>query len=359
MNKKFKLYFIVGLSGIMVALWFAIYITGTQGQQINYWWQLFMGLTALTYGIFGIFTAKKWNWLKSGVGRGVFFLSLGLIMWGIGQLGWTYFLFVEPDVEAPQSHLLDFIDISAIPLWFAGIVTLSKATGAKYGLKKLSGKLLVVLVSLIMILLSWYFLVEVARGGAAYFDQSFGKQFFDLGYSIGDAILLTTAIVIFALSWKLLGGRFRLPIITILVSFAFLYLADFWFSYRDGQGVYFNGDPVDLLFFLMITTMGLGITMLDPNRVRSKAAPAKVSTVAETPTPVESNIEAQSQPENTQEEATTTESSTDTVSVASEDAKPVESTQTPETATPEFLKVNPVAPYAHPHDNSEQTKEES
>ncbi len=340
MNKKFKLYFIISLSSVVTALWFAIYFTDTRGQQINYWWQLLMGLTGLIYGIFGIFTAKKWNWLKSGVGRGVFFLSLGLVMWSIGQLGWTYFLFAEPNVESPQSHLLDIIDFAAIPLWFVGVVTLSKATGAKYGLKKASGKLLVVTVSLIMILLSWYFLVEVARGGGAYFEQAFWKQFFDLGYSIGDAIILTTAIVIFALSWKLLGGRFRLPIITILVAFGLLYLADFLFSYRDGQGLYFNGDPADLFYYLMITTLGLGITMLDPSHVKTKKAAVKSDPTVTNNSPVEIDNSQETPVVSTIPQATP------------EQGKP--STD----QAPEFLKVNPVAPYAQPHDNTENTKEE-
>lgn len=329
MNKKLKLYLILTISGVMLALWFAIYITGTQGQQINYWWQLFMGLTALMYGCFGILTAQKWGWLKSGVGRGIFFLSLGLVMWSIGQLGWTYFLFAEPDVETPQSHLLDIIDFSAIPVWFYGLLTLSKATGAKYGLRKTSGKILTVLVVLIMTVLSFYFLVDVARGGTAYFEQTFWKQFFDLGYSIGDAIILTAAIVIVGLSWKLLGGRFRLPIITIVVAFAFLYLADFWFSYRDGQGVYYNGDMVDLFYFLMITTLTLGITMLDPSHIRAKKIAHEQATQAP------------------QEDIAMNPS-------VNNDADTTEASDT----TPDFLKVNPVAPYAAPHDNSEPKKDE-
>ncbi len=276
MNKKFKFYSVIGISTFMVITWAAIFFSHTVEQQINYYWQVGMGLSALYFSIIGIMTAAKWNWLKSGVGRGVFFISLGTLMWSIGQLGWSYYLFTDPSTQSPPSHLLDIVDISAIPLWFTGVLMLSKATGARYGLRKVKGQILVVVVSIIMISLSYYFLVVVARGGTAYFAQPFWKEFFDLGYSVGDAVIATIAIVIFALSWKVLGGRFKLPISIILAGFILLYFADFAFSYMDGRGEYYNGDVVDLLYMLTIAAFGLGVNMLDPSNLHSVKPPSPV-----------------------------------------------------------------------------------
>lgn len=277
MNKKFKLVTIVAITAFMVITWALIFFSHTVAKNPNYYWQIAMGLSGLVFSIFGIATAAKWNWLKSGVGRGVFFISLGLLAWSIGQLGWSYFLIASPEDESPGSHLLDIIDFAAIPLWFIGIIMLSKATGARYALKKRSGQLFIVFVSLIMIAISYYFLVVEARGGTAYFDQPFWKAFFDLGYSVGDAILATIAIVVFALSWKLLGGRFKLPITVILLGFVLLYFADFVFSFRDGRGEYFNGDITDLLYMLTIAAIGLGVAMLDPSPLRKATKLANVA----------------------------------------------------------------------------------
>lgn len=348
MNKKFKLYAIVTISSLMLTTWAVIFFTGTREQNLNYWWQIAMGLSALVFAVFGILTAAKWNWLKSGVGRGVFFISLGLLMWSFGQLGWSYFLFADPGTEAPQSHLLDIVDFSAIPLWFIGILMLSKATGAKYGLKKISGQILVFLVSVIMIFLSYYFLVEVARGGAAYFEQTFWKSFFDLGYSIGDAIITTTAIAIFALSWKMLGGRFRLPIIVILVGFVLLYFADFSFSYYDGKGVYYNGNITDLLFMLAITAFGLGVSMLDPNHVRKNKAPSKPAELS-----AELDNEKEEDPSNTIIAETNQEDPDSNIQTPVKAETETLNNEVAETSEYDFLKVNPVAPYAQPHDNSD------
>ncbi len=356
MNKKLKLYLILGTSLIMLVWWALLFFTDTREQTINYLWQIGMGVCAVLYAVLGIITAAKWNWLKSGVGRGVFFISLALLFWGIGQLGWSYFLFAEPNVEAPQSHLLDIIDFAAIPVWFVGIVMLSKATGARYGLKKLNGQILVFLVSVIMILLSYYFLVEVARGGSAYFEQTFWKAFFDLGYSVGDAILATVSITIFALSWKFLGGRFKLPITVILFGFILLYFADFSFSYYDGRDEYYNGNIADLLFMLAVTALGIGVNMLDPTHVRSSRPKTKTVPAVTPPTTAQEIANTPEPAEPTSQQTAPVVEQTE----ATEEALPATSETTSAevpVATPEFLKVNPTAPYAHPHDNSESEKQ--
>ena len=287
MNKKIKFYTIIIISALVLTWWGILFFTGTKEQTINYIWQVIMGIAALFFSIIGVLTAGKWSWLKSGVGRAIIFISAGLFMWGLGQLGWSYYLFADPTVEAVPSHIPDYIYFSALPLWFYGIITLTRATGARYGIRKLAGKVLVALIALIMAFLSYYFLVDIARGGIDYFSKPFLDIFFDLGYSIGDAMLLTIVIAIVLLSWKLLGGRFRLPVLTILAAFVFLFLADFSYSYTNGRNLYFNGNVADLFFFLMVTTFGIGIAMLDPGHVHKAIAPDVASTSQQTPTPVQ------------------------------------------------------------------------
>jgi len=266
MNKRIKIYTILGLTLVWVLFWAILFFTATKGKAINYWWQAGMAGIAIIFGIFGMLTAKNWSWLKSGVGQAVFFISLGVVMWGLGQAGWTYYLLKYPGQEVVQSKVIDVLYFASIPLWAYGILKLSKATGAKYGLKAMKGKILVAVLSLIMIAFSYYFLVVIARGGLSYFhDRTVWISFFDLGYAIGDAINLTIAIAVFGLSWKFLGGRFKRPIIAILFSFGLIYLADFLFSYYDGRDSYYNGNPVDLIYLLTIFTIGFALCLLDPS----------------------------------------------------------------------------------------------
>jgi hypothetical protein len=187
-------------------------------------------------------------------------------MWGLGQSGWAYYTIAYPGQEVVYNKLVDVLYFSSIPLWMYGIWCLSKATGAKYGLKSMLSKMIVIVTSIIIMGISCYFLIIVARGGSAYFeDQTIWNGFFDLAYAFGDAINLILAVVIFGLSWKYLGGRFKLPIIAILSAFGLIYLADFWFSYADGKGQYYNGHPCDLLYIAMVAIMGIGLCLLDPS----------------------------------------------------------------------------------------------
>lgn len=267
MNKKLKFVTILSITIFMLITWAIIYFSHSVGKAANNWWQVGMSASALLFGVFGMMTAAKWSWFKSGIGRGIFLIAAGVFMWGVGNSGWTYYLFVDPNQQNPPAHILDILYSSAIPLWFVGILMLSRATGARYGLRSTVGKLFVVLIILAMSVGSWYLLVEVARGGSSYFKLPFWEQFFDLGYSIGDAINATIAIALFALSWKLLGGRFKLPILTILAAFVMLYFADFLWSYLSGKNLYFNGDVADLLYMSTISAFGLGVNMLDPGRI--------------------------------------------------------------------------------------------
>lgn len=283
MNKQQKVTFIVCASSLLALGWLAMFIAGSKENTINSWWGVGLAVVTIIYGILGLLTAGHWSWLKSYVGKGIFFISLGLIMWGVGQAGWMYYVFKDPLTQSPPSHLLDILYFSSIPLWTVGIYMLSKATGAKYALRKTKGKLMVLILSVVMIIFSYYFLVVVARGGSAYFEQAFWKKFFDLGYSMGDAINFTLALSIFGLSFKRLGGKFKQPIISILVAFGLLFLADFAFSYFDGKDMYYNGDLSDLLYLAAITLLSLGICLLDPSKPRVVTSPQlEIATIPNT-----------------------------------------------------------------------------
>lgn len=290
MKKNIKIGIIVVSTLLMIVSWAAIFFSNTRSTKINYWWQAAMAVVAILFGFLGLLTAKHWSWLKSSVGRSVFFVALGVIIWGIGQAGWTYFIFKYPNQESPPSRILDAIDYSALPIWGYGVFMLSKATGAKYGLKKLKGKLLVVGLAAIMIAASYYFLVVLARGGTAYFHQSFANTFFDLGYSIGDAIIFTLSLAIFGLSWKYLGGRFKKPIIAVLVGFGVLYLADFSFAYLDTRGRYFNGSLPDLLYMVMIAIFGLALCLLDPSKLRTRPVTDATAPIPPAPEPMQAPV---------------------------------------------------------------------
>src|SRR3989344_2862430 len=157
-------------------------------------------ITAVLGVFFGFKNTKEWGGLKSAVGKSILFLSLGTFTWSIGMLAWNYYIFIA-NVEVPYPSLADAAFILSWPLWALGVVYLSKATGVKFALRSIRGKISLFIVPLIAILASYYMLVMVARGGVIELDTtSTLKLFFDLFYPIGTAVILAMALTFFALS---------------------------------------------------------------------------------------------------------------------------------------------------------------
>ncbi|HOR23648.1 hypothetical protein KBB76_01855 [Candidatus Saccharibacteria bacterium] len=273
MNKKTKIEIIVFTAVALLAFDLALIFTGTRGQTINAFWAMAMGFLTAFYGVLALITAKYWSWLHSKIGQAVFFIGAGNFIWGAGQLVWAYYFYRYPNQEYQPQRILDVLFFSAVPLWFYGVLKLTKASGAKYGLKKLKGKLLVLFLVVFMGALSYYLLVFLAREGSAYFNQPLWEQFFDLGYSVGDAIIFTVALAIFGLSWRLLGGRFKAPVIVMLAGFGVMYVADVLFSYLGGKELYYNGDISDMLYLAAVVIISAGACLLDPTKLKPIYAP--------------------------------------------------------------------------------------
>ncbi|MBI2610417.1 hypothetical protein HYW60_00560 [Candidatus Kaiserbacteria bacterium] len=226
---------------------------------------LFLGFIPVFGGIHGITLAKAWGGFQSAVGRGIMLLSLGLISWGIGTYIFSGVYNFILSVEVPYPSLADVGYILALPLWAAAMIQLSRATGAKYGLRKGSGKIALLAIPTVVILISYYLLVVVARGGAIpTSDEGLLKLFFDLAYPIGDVVILTLATLVYGLSYSYFGGMYKKAIYTILFGFVLMYVADFSFSYTTTLETWYPGDWVDLLFTTAVLTLALGVAMLDP-----------------------------------------------------------------------------------------------
>lgn len=237
-------------------------LTGMKDTPYNFIFAFVYGLIPLFAGIIGIKNAKKWGYLKSSMGKALLFFSMGLLSWGIGETIWSYYnFFLSQDVPYPAWSDVGFI--LACPLWAAGAFYLSQATGAKYGLKKMSGRLLVIGIPLVSLFVSYYLLVIVARQGVFPIEGGLIKVFFDLAYPISDVIILSLTFLIYGLSFNYLGGRFKLPVLITLVGFICMYIADFSFSYTTTVGSFYNGSWVDLMFASALFVMGFGLLNLD------------------------------------------------------------------------------------------------
>lgn len=255
-------WFTTPLAGLTTPINAGSFFTGVKDVPYSYIFAFAYGLIPLIGGVSGFVSAEKWGLFKSSMGKALFFLSLGLITWGYGELIWSYYNFIA-HTEIPYPSWADASFIVSWPLWGIGMMYLGKATGAKFGLKRKGGKFLALLIPLIVIAISYYLIVQVAHQGKFEVDGDLYKIFFDLAYPIFDVVVLAIASLLFGLSFKYLGGRYRFPVMIMLLGFVINYVADIGFSYTTTVETFYNGNWVDLVFATAMFALSFGITNLD------------------------------------------------------------------------------------------------
>ncbi len=90
--------------GAMVAFWAFLYLTHHRSGDLNYWYSFLFGLIPLCGGLVGMIKASIWGGLKSTLGKAIFFVSFGLVLWGLGESIWSYYNFFK-NVAAPYPSL--------------------------------------------------------------------------------------------------------------------------------------------------------------------------------------------------------------------------------------------------------------
>lgn len=255
LNQKLLLGYLV----FILIYWVILQQSGQQTSIWNYLYSFSFSIVPLIGGVIGISISKQWGFLSSATGRAIFYISAGLFFWGVGSMIWAYYnIFLN--IPAPYPSIADAAYVISWPLWSVGIINLSRGTGMKFSLERMRGKLLLFIVPVILIMLSYYLLVVVGRAGSVSdFSQDKFKVFFDLAYPIGDVVILSLAVLVFGLSLNYLGGRYRLPILALLLGFALNYVADFIFSYTTTAGTFYVGNFGDLIFALTFFLLTFGI----------------------------------------------------------------------------------------------------
>ncbi|MEO6077704.1 MAG: hypothetical protein ABIP54_02870 [Candidatus Andersenbacteria bacterium] len=244
---------------LLVLIWVALYLSHITEGFYNYLYSFLFGLIPLIGGFFAMMCSEKWGRFTTAIGKAVFFIGLGLFLWGCGETIWSYYNFFA-GIAAPYPSLADIGFAPSIFFYGIGALYLSKATGAKFGFRKTSAKILTVLGSIILLAISYYLLVVVARGGVIVPEgESTLKTILDVAYPIGDFVALILAALISGLSFKYMGGKYVTSTVAILLGLLVMFIGDVVFSYTIAVNTYYNADFGDLIltFGLFLLTFGV------------------------------------------------------------------------------------------------------
>ncbi len=253
--QKICLAFLISLFGF----WVWLYLSGSKEGFVNFLYSFLFGLIPLIGGFVAIINSKIWGGLKSAVGKAVFFIGLGLFCWGVGEAIWSYYNFFL-HVAAPYPSLADIGFAPSIFFYGLGAIFLSKATGAKFGLRNKLAKVFVVIAPIVVLAISYYLLIVVARGGVLIPEgESSLKAFFDIIYPFGDFVSLAISVIISGLSFKYFGGKYLINIISILLGLAVMTFADAMFAYTTTVQTYYNGNFGDLILTIGLFLITFGV----------------------------------------------------------------------------------------------------
>ena len=256
-----KILLLVNLAYI---LWLNIFVGKESASGVGVYTQIPLALIPVIGAIYGLISAHHWGGLTSVLGKTMTFLSLGLLSWGGGMVGWLMYIFVLGQTEVPYPSPADFVFMLSQMFWLLGSIYLARVIGAQYGLRSKNGKLLVVLVPICAVLISYILLVLVARDGVLAIDAIDLKTFFDIYYPTGTTTSLAMVSVVFFLSHKFLGGKYRSAVLTLYLGFVCQYIGDFWYSYGTTKEIYFNGHWTDMMFTLAMFLIAKGIMGITP-----------------------------------------------------------------------------------------------
>lgn len=241
-----------------------VFVSGYSQHPLGLYTQIPLVAIPVFGGLIGLKRFAEWGKFKSVIGRAVFWLSTGMLLWGIAIAIWTYFLSVE--VLLPYPSIADYVFVFSSISHIVGLVFLSRVVGVSQGLRTFNGKMVALFVTFVLVSFSYYVIVIVAHNNVLVLPtDTVIQSFFNYAYTIASLIDITIIGAIYFVSRKYLGGTFKIPVLTLLVGFLIHFFAIFFFVKTISSGAYFNGNIADILFTIAVFLESLGLVSLDPD----------------------------------------------------------------------------------------------
>ena len=149
------------LFSVFFIWWLFLYYFDIRSDDVrNQLWGSLYGIVALYGAIWGLYTAVKWGGFKSILGKSILLFSLGLLCQEVGQLAYSYYVYVLK-IEIPYPSIGDVFFYGTIPIYIIAVIYLAKAAGVQFSLKSFKNKIQAILIPAALLLFSYYFLRKI------------------------------------------------------------------------------------------------------------------------------------------------------------------------------------------------------
>lgn len=247
--------------------WLTIYVRGlTEGTENNAY-TLIYPLLALIGSISGLVVSKRWGGFKSVIGKGLSLLTLGLFAQFFGQAAYAYNIYIKgTPVEELYPSLGDLGYFGSVIFYFFSLIFIARVAGVRLSLSSYKGQLQAIIIPILLLVFSYTLFL---RGYVMDWEAPI-VTFLDLAYPIGQAIYISVAIVIYALSKKFLGGAMKGPILFLLVALLVQYISDSTFLYQVKTEQWYVGGINDYMYTLSYVLMAIGLIQIGKSLDRVK-----------------------------------------------------------------------------------------
>jgi hypothetical protein len=201
----------------------------------------------------GLDNARKFTF-RSTMGKSLALVSVGMLVWGLGNLVWFYYNITG--IELPYPSLADVCYLGMIPIATFGLFLLLKSI--KIRLDKLT-VLKIALIPFAMFLLTYLLFIQSKIAE----DVDPIVKALNVAYPVGDVIFLSLGFVILSL---VRGGKMFKPVGILCLGFIVEAMADFTFSWASTVGIYYVASLSDFLFALAFFILGVGLYSMNELR---------------------------------------------------------------------------------------------
>jgi hypothetical protein len=206
----------------------------------------------------GFKTAKKFTF-KSAIGKSTALISVGILVWGLGNMAWLYYNIFE-QIEIPYPSLADVGYLGMIPLAAIGLFILLR--NVKIIFNAITTLKLVAITIIAFLPIYWLFIQSKMVE-----DVPEMIKILNVAYPVGDIIFLSLALIILS---TIKSGAMSKPIGALCVGFIIEAIADFIFSWQTSTGTYYAANFGDIFYSLAFFTIGLGMYYINKMTTISK-----------------------------------------------------------------------------------------
>lgn len=258
----------MAIYAFFIVYWIALLMSGTTFAWLNLAYN-FYGLPPMVFGTIGIASIWRWGGIRTTIGKAMFSIGLGILLWGLANTGWVYYNMVL-NIPVPYPSVLDALFLPGSFFCGLGIVYLCDATGAAHGLRSPHAKLFALTAPIITLLVSYYLFITIARGGVLVSrDGSMLKTILDIAYPALDSLYLTAAVLISGLSFKYMRGMYALDIWLIMFGMVGMFLGDVIFIFTTTTGSFYPGNTGDLAYVSGLSFFSFGLLGFCREKVQS------------------------------------------------------------------------------------------